>query len=89
VRRRYLIDGRVQGIGFRWFARAAARRLGVAGWVRNLPTGQVEAEAQGSAEDLEAFELELRRGPPGSLVTEFTVSEISDEADSPNTFAIR
>jgi len=89
VRRRYLIDGRVQGIGFRWFARAAARRLGVAGWVRNLPTGQVEAEAQGSAEEVEAFELELRRGPPGSLVTEFAVSEISDEADSPNIFAIR
>jgi acylphosphatase len=89
VRRRYLIDGRVQGIGFRWFARAAARRLGVAGWVRNLPTGQVEAEAQGSAEELEALELELRRGPPGSLVTEFAVSEISDEVDSPNIFAIR
>lgn len=89
MRRRYLIDGRVQGIGFRWFARAAARRLGVAGWVRNLPTGQVEAEAQGSAEEVEAFELELRRGPPGSLVTEFAVSEISDEADSPNIFAIR
>ena len=89
MRRRYVFRGRVQGVGFRWFARAAARRLGVTGWVRNLPSGEVEAEGQGSAEELEAFELELRRGPAGSLVTEFAISEISDEADVANVFAIR
>lgn len=89
MRRRYLVSGQVQAVGFRWFARATARRLGVAGWVRNLPSGQVEAEGQGKPEELEAFELELRRGPPGSLVTEFAISEISDEADMVNVFAIR
>jgi len=89
VRRRYLVSGQVQGVGFRWFARAIARRLGVEGWVRNLPSGQVETEGQGSTEALESFEAELRRGPPGSLVTEFAVSEISDEADNAKMFVVR
>ena len=89
MRRRYLVSGQVQGVGFRWFARAIARRLGVEGWVRNLPSGQVETEGQGSTEALESFEAELRRGPPGSLVTEFAVSEISDEADNAKMFVVR
>ena len=89
MRRRYLISGRVQAVGFRWFARAAANRLGILGWVRNLPSHQVEAEGQGSTEALESFETELLRGPPGAQVTEFAVSEISDEMDSVSGFVIR
>jgi len=89
VRRRYLISGRVQAVGFRWFARGAANRLGIRGWVRNLPSHQVEAEGQGTPEALESFETELRRGPPGALVTEIAVSEISDETDSASGFVIR
>lgn len=89
MRRRYLISGRVQGVGFRWFARSAAHRLGILGWVRNLPNHQVEAEGQGSTEALESFESELRRGPLGALVTEFDVSEISDETDSASAFIVR
>lgn len=49
IRRRYLIGGRVQGVGFRYRARHAADYLGLTGWVRNLPDGTVEMEAQGPA----------------------------------------
>jgi acylphosphatase len=58
----------VQGVGFRYFTEAAARREGVHGWVRNLRDGRVEVEAQGDAEALERFERALRQGPPGARV---------------------
>jgi acylphosphatase len=66
--RRYLIEGRVQGVGFRYFTRKAARGLGLAGFVRNLPDGSVEAAAEGAEEALAALERALRQGPPGSRV---------------------
>ncbi|HEV8376419.1 MAG TPA: acylphosphatase [Candidatus Polarisedimenticolia bacterium] len=66
--RRYRIEGRVQGVGYRYFTRRTARRLGIKGLVRNLPDGTVEAIAEGSAEALEAMEHWLRAGPPGSRV---------------------
>lgn len=66
--RGYVIRGRVQGVGFRWFARRAGLRLGLAGHVRNLPDGGVEVNARGSAAALQAFENALREGPPSSRV---------------------
>jgi acylphosphatase len=68
VARRYVISGRVQGVGFRWFAESAAAREGVHGWIRNLPDGRVEAQAEGDAEALERFERALRHGPPAARV---------------------
>jgi acylphosphatase len=65
---RWVVVGRVQGVGFRHFARQAARSLGVRGWVRNLPEGAVEVQVAGPAERLQAFKLELRRGPRGARV---------------------
>ena len=65
---RYLIEGRVQGVGFRYFTRRSARQLGLAGYVRNLPDGSVEAVARGTDEALAAFEKSLEQGPPGSRV---------------------
>jgi acylphosphatase len=62
------VIGRVQGVGFRWFVRERARRLGLAGWVRNLPDGAVEVAASGDAGQLELLRGELRRGPRGALV---------------------
>ena len=50
IARRFVISGRVQGVGFRWFARDAAMREGVAGWVANLPDGRVEAFVEGAQE---------------------------------------
>ncbi len=68
VARRYLISGRVQGVGFRYFTEAAAAREGVHGWVRNLPDGRVEAAAEGESEAVERFERAVRHGPPGARV---------------------
>ena len=66
--RRYVISGRVQGVGFRYFAESAAAREGLNGSVRNLPDGRVEAIAEGEAESIERFERALRHGPPGARV---------------------
>ena len=66
----------MQGVGYRWFARAAARRLGLSGWVKNLTDGGVEAEAQGGRETLGEFVRELRAGPPWAEVTEVSSVEI-------------
>jgi acylphosphatase len=76
VARRYLISGRVQGVGFRWFTRDAAEREGVHGWVRNLPDGRVEAQAEGDADALERFERALRHGPRGARVDEVDVDAL-------------
>lgn len=66
--RRYLVSGRVQGVGFRHFTTQAAAREGVRGWVRNTPEGSVEIEAAGSADALTRFEAAIRRGPIGSRI---------------------
>lgn len=65
---RFLVNGRVQGVGFRYAALHEARRLGVSGWVRNLADGRVEALAQGEPAVLDAFCRWLRQGPPGAQV---------------------
>ena len=73
VSRRYLIGGRVQGVGFRFFTEAAAAREGLRGWVRNLPDGRVEIAVEGDAEAVERFERSVRRGPPGARVSHVQV----------------
>lgn len=74
---RILLSGRVQGVGFRWFARREAQELGLTGRVRNLPDGRVEVEAAGEPERLAAFRARLRQGPPGSRVTGVEEQELS------------
>ena len=76
VARRFLISGRVQAVGFRWFAESAASREGLHGWVRNLPDGRVEALAEGDAEALERFERALRHGPPAARVDTVEVDDV-------------
>jgi acylphosphatase len=63
-----LVCGRVQGVGFRCSCYYEARRLGLSGWVRNRPDGDVEIWAEGDTEKLDAFLQWLRRGPPGARV---------------------
>jgi acylphosphatase len=76
VARRFLISGRVQGVGFRWFAESAAAREGLHGWIRNLPDGRVEAQAEGDAESIERFERALRQGPPSARVETVDVDTV-------------
>ena len=70
-----MITGRVQGVGFRWFARDAALREGADGWVKNLTDGSVEAEVEGDAEAVGRFESALRRGPSASRVDNVHVDD--------------
>jgi acylphosphatase len=75
IARRFLISGRVQGVGFRYFVDAVARREGVHGWVRNLADGRVEASGESDAESMERFERALRHGPPGARVEDVEVDD--------------
>ena len=59
-----VVRGRVQGVSFRAFTASVARRLGLAGWVRNRPDGSVEVLAEGAPSDLEALVSRLHEGPP-------------------------
>jgi acylphosphatase len=61
--KRFFVSGRVQGVGFRFFAERTASSLGVGGFVRNLFDGRVEVYAIGSAEQMDALKNALRRGP--------------------------
>jgi acylphosphatase len=71
---RVLIDGEVQGVGFRYAALREARSLGLTGWVRNLQDGAVEVWAEGQAGDLEEFGEWLKTGPSEAWVREFELS---------------
>ena len=64
------VRGRVQGVGFRYAAIDAARRLGVTGWVRNTPEGAVELVAEGDADRLRRLLTWCNAGPPGARVTQ-------------------
>lgn len=68
-----IVSGRVQGVFFRASTRDVATRLGVAGFVRNLPGRQVEAVLQGEREAVEKVIAFLREGPPGAVVTDIAV----------------
>lgn len=68
ARARLLIAGRVQGVGYRAFTRHAAARRGLVGGVRNLDSGQVEAEVEGATSAIEDLIRELKIGPPGAHV---------------------
>ena len=76
IARRFIVSGRVQGVGYRYFALDAARREGVNGYVENHDDGSVEAVAEGEAEAVERFERALRRGPSRSRVEQVMVDEI-------------
>jgi acylphosphatase len=76
---RLQIEGRVQGVGFRWWTVRQAQALGVAGWVRNRRDGSVEALAIGEAAALEALVAACRRGPAGSEVRALSHAPAEDD----------
>jgi len=75
IRRRVQASGRVQGVGFRYSCANAAREQGVAGWVRNLPNGAVEAAFEGEAGDVDAMTEWMRSGPPWAHVASVSCSD--------------
>jgi acylphosphatase len=75
VARRFVISGRVQGVGFRYFAQNAAAREGVTGWVRNLPDGRVEAFVEGDEDAVTRVERTLRSGPAGARIETVDVQD--------------
>ena len=80
--RHFLITGRVQGVGFRFYLQRKARELGVTGWVRNRRDGAVEAVIQGEPEPVEAMTAWARRGPPSAAVAEVKIADGDGEYSS-------
>jgi acylphosphatase len=89
VVRHYQVEGRVQGVGFRWFVHGEAAELGLRGWVRNTEDGCVEVVAAGTSEQMEALEAVLRKGSRGSRVDRVRMHDLVDsEAEGLKAFVI-
>jgi acylphosphatase len=84
---RYIVQGRVQGVGYRYFVRRQAEALGVTGYARNRPDGTVEVVAEGDESSLRAFEERLRSGPDFASVSGVDRAPIEERGD--HGFAIR
>jgi len=72
--RRYVVSGRVQGVGFRWFVEREAALAGVTGWVRNCLNGDVEVMATGTTEQHSLLRRKLQQGPRASRVDDVSES---------------
>jgi acylphosphatase len=84
----FLIQGRVQGVGFRWFVHREASELELCGWVRNTEDGDVEVVASGTAEDLRELRASLKKGPRGSRVDR-VLEHYLDESEGKELQAFR
>jgi acylphosphatase len=85
--RKYVVRGRVQGVGFRWFVEREARLLGLSGWVRNNSDGSVEVLASGNADQLSQLRSRLQQGPRAARVDNVEETEAKPVAGL-NTFRI-
>ena len=82
IARQAVVSGRVQGVYYRASTQQQARRLAVAGWVRNRPDGSVEAWLEGAPDAVAALLAWMRRGPAGARVTDITVTETLPRNDA-------
>ena len=87
--RRWVVSGRVQGVGFRWFVLNRAQALGARGWVRNLEGGAVEVVALASSATIDQLDQLLAKGPPGAWVAEVTRAEVQQETVDGKSFVIK
>ncbi len=87
--RRWVVQGRVQGVGFRWFVLNRAQALGARGWVRNTEQGDVEVVAMASAATLDQLDALLSKGPPGAFVTDVLRDEVQQELVDGKSFIIK
>ncbi len=74
---RAIVSGRVQGVSYRASTAHEARRLGLVGWVKNLPDGRVELEAEGPTDAVDRLLAWCQHGPPAAMVTNVAVDERS------------
>lgn len=86
--RRYIVSGRVQGVGFRWFVDREARIIGLVGWVRNNPDGNVEVLASGTEDQLAKLKMKLKQGPRASRVDQVVEEDASHEVVKSKSFQI-
>jgi acylphosphatase len=84
----WLVSGRVQGVGFRWFVLRRASELGLVGWVANLPDGGVQVVAMGGEAALESLDEALRRGPRFAAVSRVERSVYPHEVADLKTFEV-
>lgn len=75
--KKIIINGRVQGVGFRYFTYRQARQLGITGYVKNLSSGEVEIVAYGEADSLEMFINAIKRGTTFSMIESFTLKDLN------------
>ncbi len=87
--RRWLVRGRVQGVGFRWFVYREADRLKLGGFARNLPDGAVEVVCEGPEKSLEVLERALERGPAMARVDALERVDVPPELHVPKAFDIK
>jgi acylphosphatase len=90
IARRVLVDGAVQGVGYREFTRRAALKLNISGWVRNRPNGTVEAVIRGPRAAVEALAAEMRKGSRFAIVNSVIVTDLDETpGDDSGAFVIR
>jgi len=87
IRRRVIVHGRVQGVGFRYSVARAAQPRGAAGWVSNRPDGTVEAVFEGEPEAVDSLVRFCREGPRGAVVDRVEVTD--EEPEGLSRFAVR
>jgi acylphosphatase len=78
VARRFVVSGRVQGVGFRYFTQETAQREGATGWVRNLPDGRVELQVTGDENELRAFLDQVAQSELHSLIRQQTENKLNE-----------
>lgn len=86
---RWVVRGRVQGVGYRWFTLRTARALGLAGWATNLPDGRVEIVAAGAEDALEQLEAALQAGPTMARIESVEKHAFPHDVNLSNPFSIK
>ena len=86
--KRYFVSGMVQGVGYRYFARQLAQRLGIAGYVKNLRDGRVEVYAIATQSALASLRNELARGPAGAMVSSIAEDDAPIDAHFSARFSV-
>jgi acylphosphatase len=87
--RRWVLSGRVQGVGFRWFVLNNAQSLGIRGWVANMDDGSVEVVGQASEDTLATFATILAKGPPAARVTDITTQDVPHDHVESKSFIVK